>query len=207
MEVSGCQPSDRSPGSQKADGKPRGHLQGGARNRAPGPRQERWLRVEHACWLRHDSRGPSQAWLPGAHPASTPCWLAGLYLSCVFSTHGKLLRLCPTLCDHMDRSLLTVVLSSSDFDYICKGLFLDSVPASSHLHSSQPLGGLHTLLSATSWCRSRQGNSEAQLEPGGKIALSRGCGSPVGGGCLPVGRAVRLHTPSCLSEKDPYPFP
>lgn len=126
-------------------------LTGRSQKPSPGPQAaERWLRVEHACWLRHDSCGPSQTWLPGAHPASTPCWLAGLYLSCVFSTHGKLLRLCPTLCDHMDRSLLTVVLSSSDFDYICKGLFLDSVPASSHLHSSQPLGGLHTLLSATS---------------------------------------------------------
>lgn len=125
MEVSGCQPSDRSPGSQKADGKPRGHLlTGRSQKPSPGPQAaERWLRVEHACWLRRDSCGPSQAWLRGAHPASTPCWLAGLYLSCVFSTSGKLLRLCPTLCDYMDCSLLKVLLSSSDFDYISKGLF------------------------------------------------------------------------------------
>lgn len=110
MEVSGCPAQRQKPWEPKADGKPRGHLQRRSQNPGPGPPGGRqWLRVEHACWLRHDSRGPSQAWLPGGSSCVHPCWLAGLYLSCVFSTHGKLLRLCPTLCDHMDRSLLTVV--------------------------------------------------------------------------------------------------
>ena len=121
-------------------------LTGRSQKRDPGPQAaERWLRgwnmpagsgvCRSKSWC--DSCGPSQAWLPGAHPASTPCWLAGLDLvpfPRVASCFG-----CVQLCNHIDRSLLTVVLSSSDFDYICKGLFLNSVPASSHLHSSQPL--------------------------------------------------------------------
>ena len=39
MEVSGCQPSDRSPGNQKTDVKSRRRLKGGARNGTPDPRQ------------------------------------------------------------------------------------------------------------------------------------------------------------------------
>ena len=79
---------------------------------------------------------------------------------------------------------------------------MSSVTASPHLHGSQSLGGLRTHLSAHLGVRVARGTVKHRRDSG-RIAFSRGCGSPVVSGRLPVGRAVRLHTPSCLSDRTP----
>ena len=101
MEVSGCQPGDRSPGSQETDVKSRRRLKGGAGNRTPDPRQWSGGCESGTCLLAPACEGPGRvaAEVP-ARPGSTPGWLAGPDFSRAFSVRGKLRQLCPALQPH-----------------------------------------------------------------------------------------------------------
>ena len=202
VEVGRCQPSDRSPGSQKTHVKSRWRLKGGARSLTPTPGSGVVaVRVEGACWLGR-GRDPVTAEVqPGLAPGGSvlPPLLAGslVLISRAFSACGELLQLCPT--DHVDRSLLMVVPSLSAL-IVCAVSFWTLSPPHLTCSCQSPGGPIPV---CRIWCQS-PGDQPAQMGHGGKTAF-RGCGSPVVGVCQLAGRFASTPPPASVGGPPSFP--
>lgn len=80
------------------------------------------MRVEHACWLRRVK--VQVVWQLRSQPglAPLPAGLLVLIFHVLFPCVASCVS-CVQLCDHMDRSLLMVVPSLSNFDYVSEVYF------------------------------------------------------------------------------------